>query len=460
MELLRKVLEINEKYSLIENGDTVVVGFSGGPDSVFLSEVLKLMQEKIKFNFLLVHINHMLRGKDADDDETFCVEYAKKYNLRIFHKKIDIKSLAKEKGKTLEEVGREERYKLFSEVLEETGANKIATAHNKDDQIETFLFKLIRGTTLQGLEGINPKRENIVRPISEIYKKDILDYLNKNQIQYRIDKTNFENEFTRNSIRLDLIPFIEERYNNKFKDKVFSIINEIRENNKNNLLDYSKFIKNNNSLKLEELKKLSENQLKNLFAYILNKKNIQINREKINNILDLITKNGSKKIDLDNEYELIKTYDKIYFQQKQLKEKKISLTNDNEIEISSKNKNFIFFNKFKINIDVVQNLKDSDIKSKDKYLLAIPEETFNSGKVKIRFRKDGDKIFLGTHSKKIKEVFINKKIEKEKRDFIPIFLIDDEVFWIYGLLKGKIRESDCFKQKLINILITVEEVQI
>lgn len=241
---------------------------------------------------------------------------------------------------------------------------------------------------------------------------------------------------------------------------MFSIINEIRENNKNNLLDYSKFIKNNDSLELEEINKLSENELKNLFAYILNKKNIQINRKKINNILDLITKNGSKKIDLDNEYELIKTYDKIYFQQKQLKEKKISLTNDKEIEISSKNKNFIFFNKFKINIDIVQNIKDSDIKSKDKYLLAIPEETFNSGKVKIRFRKDGDKIFLGTHSKKIKEVFINKKIEKEKRDFIPIFLIDDEVFWIYGLLKGKIRESDCFKQKLINILITVEEVQI
>ena len=76
MELLKKILEINEKYSLIENGDTVVVGFSGGSDSVFLSEILKLMQAKIKFNFLLVHINHMLRGKDADDDETFCVEYA------------------------------------------------------------------------------------------------------------------------------------------------------------------------------------------------------------------------------------------------------------------------------------------------------------------------------------------------------------------------------------------------
>ena len=157
-------------------------------------------------------------------------------------------------GKTLEEVGREERYKFFSEIYRKVSANKIATAHNKDDQIETFLFRLIRGTSLQGLEGIKIKNNNIIRPISEIYKKDILEYLNKNEIQYKIDKTNFENEFTRNSIRLDLIPFIEERYNIKFKDKIFSLIEEIRENNQNNSLNLSDFIDSENRIILEKIK--------------------------------------------------------------------------------------------------------------------------------------------------------------------------------------------------------------
>ena len=237
MELFREILKLNEKYNLIENNDTIVVGFSGGPDSVFLVEMLKKLQDFFKFKIYLVHINHLLRGEDADADESFSYDYAKRNNLEIFVKRIPVKEIAKKIGKTLEEVGREERYNFFSEIYNKVGANKIATAHNKDDQIETFLFRLVRGTSLQGLEGIKLKYNNIIRPISEIYKKDILEYLNKNEIQYKIDKTNFENEFTRNSIRLDLIPFIEKRYNAKFKDKIFSLIEEIRENNQNNSLN-------------------------------------------------------------------------------------------------------------------------------------------------------------------------------------------------------------------------------
>ena len=209
MELFREILKLNEEYNLIENNDTIVVGFSGGPDSVFLVEMLKKLQDFFKFKIYLVHINHLLRGEDADADESFSYDYAKRNNLEIFVKRIPVKEIAKKTGKTLEEVGREERYNFFSEIYNKVGANKIATAHNKDDQIETFLFRLVRGTSLQGLEEINLKYNNIIRPISEIYKKDILEYLNKNEIQYKIDKTNFENEFTRNSIRLDLIPFIK-----------------------------------------------------------------------------------------------------------------------------------------------------------------------------------------------------------------------------------------------------------
>ena len=250
MELFREILKLNEKYNLIENNDTIVVGFSGGPDSVFLVEMLKKLQDFFKFKIYLVHINHLLRGEDADADENFSYDYARKNSLEIFAKRIPVKEIAKETGKTLEEVGREERYNFFSEIYNKVGANKIATAHNKDDQLETFLFRLIRGTSLQGLEGIKLKNNNIIRPISEIYKKDILEYLNKNKIQYKIDKTNFENEFTRNSIRLDLIPFIEERYNIKFKDKLFSLIEEIRENNKKNFLDLDEYVVEENRLTL------------------------------------------------------------------------------------------------------------------------------------------------------------------------------------------------------------------
>ena len=264
MELFREILNINKKYNLIENNDNIVVGFSGGPDSVFLVEMLKKLQCFFNFKIYLVHINHLLRGEDADSDENFSFEYAKKNNLEIFIKRIPVKKIAKEIGKTLEEVGREERYKFFSEIYEKVGANKIATAHNKDDQIETFLFRLTRGTSLQGLEGIKTKNNNIIRPISEIYKKDILEYLNKNEIQYKIDKTNFENEFTRNSIRLDLIPFIEERYNIKFKDKIFSLIEEIRENNQNNSLNLSDYTDSKNRILLEKIKFLSNFDRKNL----------------------------------------------------------------------------------------------------------------------------------------------------------------------------------------------------
>ena len=297
MELFREILKVNKKYNLIENNDTIVVGFSGGPDSVFLVEMLKKLQNFINFKIYLVHINHLLRGKDAVSDENFSFEYAKKNNLEIFIKKIPVKEIAKEVGKTLEEVGREERYKFFSKIYKKVGANKIATAHNKDDQIETFLFRLIRGASLQGLEGIKIKNNNIIRPISEIYKKDILDYLNKNEIQYKIDKTNFENEFTRNSIRLDLIPFIEKRYNIKFKEKIFSLIEEIRENNQNNSLNLSDFIDSENRIILEKIKFLSNFNKKNLLGIFLNKKNITVNRNKIDEIESLIRSNGTKKIE-------------------------------------------------------------------------------------------------------------------------------------------------------------------
>ena len=448
MELFREILKVNKKYNLIENNDTIVVGFSGGPDSVFLVEMLKKLQHFFNFKIYLVHINHLLRGEDADSDENFSFEYAKKNNLEIFIKRIPVKEIAKEIGKTLEEVGREERYKFFSEIYEKVRATKIATAHNKDDQIETFLFRLIRGTSLQGLEGIKIKNNNVIRPISEIYKKDILEYLNKNEIQYKIDKTNFENEFTRNSIRLDLIPFIEERYNIKFKDKIFSLIKEIRENNQNNSLNLSDYTDSENRIILEKTKFLSNFDKKNLLSLFLNKKNIEVNRNKINEISSLIKNNGTKKIDLDKTYRIVKDYTYLYIEDK----KENCVINNNVIQVKIPSEQI--FDNFKITVSTVENL---DIpKQKNQYLL----DAIYNDIIEVRYRKEGDRIFLGEkHSKKIKEIFIDQKIPKDIRDRLPIFLYNNTIFWIYNVKKAYIPKINKNENKLIKVLITVEEVK-
>ena len=447
MELFREILNINKKYNLIENNDNIVVGFSGGPDSVFLVEMLKKLQCFFNFKIYLVHINHLLRGEDADSDEKFSFEYAKKNNLEIFIKRIPVKEIAKEVGKTLEEVGREERYKFFSEIYEKVGANKIATAHNKDDQIETFLFRLTRGTSLQGLEGIKTKNNNIIRPISEIYKKDILEYLNKNEIQYKIDKTNFENEFTRNSIRLDLIPFIEERYNIKFKDKIFSLIEEIRENNQNNSLNLSDYTDSKNRILLEKIKFLSNFDRKNLLGLFLNEKNIEVNRNKIDEINSLIKSNGTKKIDLNKTYRIVKNYTHLYIEEK----RENNTINNSTIQLKIPSEQV--FNNFKISIEIVKNL---DIPTeKNQYLL----DTLYNDIIEVRYRKEGDRIFLDeNHSKKIKEIFIEQKIPKDIRDRIPIFLYNNNIFWIYNVKKAYIPKIDQDISKLVKVLITVEEV--
>ena len=447
MKLFREILNINKKYNLIESNDIIVVGFSGGPDSVFLVEMLKKLQHFFNFKIYLVHINHLLRGEDADSDENFSFEYAKKNNLEIFTKRIPVKEISKEVGKTLEEVGREERYKFFSEIYKKVEANKIATAHNKDDQIETFLFKLIRGTSLQGLEGIKVKNNNIIRPISEIYKKDILEYLNKNKIQYKIDKTNFENEFTRNSIRLDLIPFIEERYNIKFKDKIFSLIEEIRENNQNNSLNLSDYTDSKNRILLEKIKFLSNFDRKNLLGLFLNEKNIEVNRNKIDEINSLIKSNGTKKIDLNKTYRIVKNYTHLYIEEK----REDNTINNSTIQLKIPSEQV--FNNFKISIEIVKNL---DIpKEKNQYLL----DTLYNDIIEVRYRKEGDRIFLDeNHSKKIKEIFIEQKIPKDIRDRIPIFLYNNNIFWIYNVKKAYIPRIDQDISKLVKVLITVEEV--
>lgn len=440
MRLFNSVLNKNRKENLIEDGDRIVVGFSGGPDSVFLVEMLLKLKEMINFNMVLVHINHLLRGEDAQRDEDFSINYGKEKGLEVFSRKIDITYLGSEKGLTLEEAGREARYNFYKEILEKTGSNKIALAHNKDDQIETFMFRLARGSGLSGLEGIATKRDIYIRPISEIYKRDILDYLDGNSIPYCIDHTNFENEFTRNSIRLDLIPFIEQRYNPKFKDKIFSLIEEIREVNdylEKSIVGFA----DKEILSIDEILKYPKTLKGRIFSQYLYRYGVEVNRKKLSLIESILEKGGSQKLSLNDEYLLKKEYSYLKVEKRDLinkivGEKKLIVPGKVELD------DYIIESAFVERGEENKNCFYTTLKEGDTLF--------------IRGRKDGDKITpTGMKGeKKLKDIFINEKIAKEKRDSIPLVIHNDNIVWIAGVRgneKYNSKEKYCVKLSIRRI---------
>lgn len=211
----QKVLETIKKYNLIEDGDKIVLGVSGGPDSISMLNILNEIknEQTIKFEIYVAHINHMIR-EEAIDDEKYVQDYCNKNNIECHIKRIDVQQIADSEKIGTEEAGRNARYEFFEEVLQKTGSNKIAIAHNKNDKIETIIMHLLRGSGLSGLKGIEPIRDNkYIRPLIECERQEIEQYCEQNRLDPRIDKTNFENEYTRNKIRNIVIPYIKKEFN-------------------------------------------------------------------------------------------------------------------------------------------------------------------------------------------------------------------------------------------------------
>lgn len=210
-----KVLETIIKYNLIEDGDKVVVAVSGGPDSITLLDILNKIQRKgkIKFKIIIAHVNHQIR-EEAIDDEKFVQNYANNKNIECYIKRIDVINYANNNKMGLEESGRKVRYAFFEEVMQKENANKIAIAHNKNDKIETMFMNIFRGSGISGLKGIEPIRENkYIRPLIECERSEIEKYCEDNNLNPRIDKTNFINDCTRNKIRNIVLPYIKKEFN-------------------------------------------------------------------------------------------------------------------------------------------------------------------------------------------------------------------------------------------------------
>ena len=211
--LKEEVFKTIKKYNLIKNGESIVIGVSGGPDSICLLHVLNELKNEIGFKIYVAHVNHMIR-KEADEETEYVKKFCENLGIDCFIKRIDVVKIANNLKKGTEETGRNIRYEFFNEVLEKTNSNKIATAHNNNDKVETILMNILRGSGISGLKGIEPIRDNkFIRPLINTSREEIEEYCKTSNLNPRIDQSNNENVYTRNKIRNIVIPYIKKEFN-------------------------------------------------------------------------------------------------------------------------------------------------------------------------------------------------------------------------------------------------------
>ena len=211
--LKEEVLKTIKDNNLINEGDKIVIGVSGGPDSICLLHLLNNLTNTLKITIYVAHINHSIR-EVADMETKYVQDFCKKIGVECFVKKEDILSLAKKQKKGTEEVGRQVRYSFFDEILEKTNSNKIATAHNSNDRAETVILNILRGSGISGLKGIEAIRDQkYIRPLINTDRESIEKYCEENNLEPKIDETNKENIYTRNKVRNVVIPYIKKEFN-------------------------------------------------------------------------------------------------------------------------------------------------------------------------------------------------------------------------------------------------------
>ncbi len=468
--LQNKVLKVIRTNHLIDYGDGVVVGVSGGPDSVCLLHILHSISKVLNIRLYAVHINHMLRGDEADGDEDYTSDLCKKLDIPLTVIRIEIYKVASQMGVSVEEAGRTVRYREFDRVAAEVGAKKIAVAHNKNDQAETVMMHIVRGSGIKGLIGMELSRGKIIRPLLNVYRSEIEQYCKDKSLVPRIDSSNLKSDFSRNKIRLELFPFIDENFNSNITESLCRLSEHALEDN--DYLEqcaakaYEECISECGSRDCVELNidKLI-NLHKAIKIRVIQRAVLQC-AGSINGIgsshLYAISTLANRRItgtiaELPGGIRAAVSYEvlRIYKEKKSMDQDKSRCGNKSQYRqvhnelpvqgISLPIPGDLYVQELgaTVRTSVVNALKVDNYNSISYNSLVqfFDYELLKRG-INIRNRNDGDifKPIKSNGTKKLKEYFIDNKIPREVRSNIPLICIGNEVIWIIGY-----KISDKFK---------------
>lgn len=411
-----------KKSNLIKNDQKITLAVSGGADSMYLFYNFMDLKEIMDLDILVCHLNHGVR-ETAGRDEDFVKNKCKAYGIKCVTKKVNMDDYAKEQSLSSEEAGRILRYKFFRENSKD---RLIITAHNANDRAETILQRIIRGTGINGLVSIKEKRDGIYRPMIDIKRDEIEDYLHKNNLEYVEDETNFKEIYMRNKIRLSLIPELK-----NYNPNIISSLLRLSDNAEDAMefieFETSKYfdeVVKDNEILIEKLKEVHEYIGKEIIREFLenNSKDKEIiTRKNILNIYNLMDSQSGKKIDLGGNIVARKTFDKIVVEEKKLDENKYK-----EFPLKE-GLNKTIYGDFYVTIN-------GEKRAPSRFNIELDYGKIKSS-LSVRYRKNGDRFVpLGMKgSKKLKDYFIDRKVDAEKRDRIPIICDEEKILWVVGM---------------------------
>jgi len=436
--MLAKLIHTIMRHKLLHKGDKVLVACSGGPDSVALLHLLYQLRYKYTLNLYLAHVNHGLRGKASDTDEEFVRRLAEKLGIPIFVKRADVMKFARQKGLSLEGAARLARYEFFEGFAEKYQLDKIATGHSLNDQAETVLMRFLRGAGPTGLSGIPIKRGKIIRPLLEISREEILQYLNQDKIKFRIDKTNLRSDFLRNRIRNNLLPLLLKEYNPNLIEglgRTAAIFSELEKQIEKQTKKEAKRIlifstEGTVKLNLREFRKLPSILQRNLIRTAWEKLSNEIyplDFDQVERVLDLANSGTvGQRVNLKKNYWAEKEQNQLVLFRQTGKKAKVRIPVPGQLAIPQMN--------LEISSKVVSRKKlPIKIASRTERAAYLDLGKFTAPPL-LRSWQKGDRFKpLGLEgTKKLSDFFTDLKVPRYQRSQIPLLCSNGRIAWVVG----------------------------
>lgn len=443
--MYEKVKAYVRKYAMLEQSDHVITGISGGADSVCLLFVLKELQEEYGFKLTGVHVNHCLRGDEADADETFVKELCEREQIALEIYRVNVKQIQSERGISAEEAGREIRREAFADAMHKFAGTKIALAHHMNDCAETVLLNLSRGTGAKGLAGIRPVNGKYIRPLLCVKREEIEVYLGEKGQSFCIDRTNLEDIYTRNRIRNQVIPYLEEHINEKAVEHIQKMAEQMASLSdyleRQTMKAYERCVVENDFYSLDIKMLLKEDEA--LRPYIIKKmicraagreKDIEtVHVRQVEGLLELQT---GKRITLPYNLLALRSYDKLI----------ITLKEDNMLDEEKEEP--------QVEMRVFECDKIPDSFPESPYTKWFDYDIIkNTVVIRNQMPEDYITIDKDGNTQKIKKYFVNAKIPKEQRNQVLLAADGNHILWIIGYRQNQMYQVSENTKRILEIKI-------